>query len=281
MRAMAEPEDSLAKRLGGHAVGIAMIAIFAGMALVVAFAASDGAIFGQNLQPAASSSVPVSDGTGAAVSSDEFDAPNADTGPAEAETPASEVTLSEEERQLLSLSDFPWDSAAKGQLASNEEAFERFEQTIPQNVPAEAGTEPLSLSDAVLVEVDRRDRDRGDSDRDDSDRDLSIADVIEIDLPLIGDDEETAGEDDQEPIDEEEQEDTENDQGDGNGTDDSSGGGPDDSGGSGPDDDQSSGQDDDSDSGSNDNNTDTSGPSENSGEESGGNDTSGNSTSSG
>ena len=279
MRAMAEPEDSLAKRLGGHAVGIAMITIFAGMALVVAFAASDGAIFGQNLQPAASNSVPVGDGAGAAVSSDEFDAPNADMDPAEGGTTASEVTLSEEERQLLSLSDFPWDSVDKGQLASNEEAFERFEQTIPQNTPAEAGTEPLSLSDAVFVEVDRRDRDRGDSDRDDSDRDISIADIIEIDLPLIDDDEESASQVEEEP---KEEEDPETDQeGEGNGTDDSSGGGSDDSGGSGPDDDQSSGQDDDGGSGSNDNSTDTSGTSENSGEESGGNDTSGNSTSSG
>lgn len=279
---MAAPEDNAEHtggKLGGYGVGIAMIAIFVGMALVVAFAASDGAIFGQNFQPAPSDDVPVSD-SGAedavALSSDAFDE-GSDVGSSSPTAPPSEgdAMLSEEERRLLAMKDFQWDSVAGGHIASNQDAFQRFgQQSNVQQRPVEPGTEPLSLSDQVVVDVDRRDR--GDRDRDDSDRDTLPAGIIEIDVP-IGDDEDQQEEVDQPddaPEDDQEEapqdDDAENDrQGSDDETDDnSSSDGPgENNSGSGSSDDQSGEPGDEGDSGGS-NSTGTSGSSENSGSES-------------
>lgn len=62
--------------LNGHGVAVAMVAIFAGMGLVVAFAASDGAIFGMNVSSSPDNNPPVvdSDASGAnVISRDAFD----------------------------------------------------------------------------------------------------------------------------------------------------------------------------------------------------------------
>jgi hypothetical protein len=284
---MAAPEDNVEHtggKLGGHGVGIAMIAIFAGMAFVVAFAASDGAIFGQNFQSAPSEDVPVSDsGAGDAVtlSRDAFDdGPAANNNAASTLSPQDRVTLSAQERALLALNDFPWDLIAESYIASNQDALQRLgQQSVTHQRPMEPGTEPLSLSDEVAIDVDReRNRERDDSDG------ISLAEIIEIDNPIADGDEERLEEDEQPddveadaPEDDQEVEpqDDENDQeGSGDETDDDSSG--EGSGGngseSGSDEGQSgeSGNEDNSDTS---NSTDNLGPSENSSSTNEGNDT--------
>lgn len=91
--------------LHGHGMTFALIAFFVGMPLVVAFATSDGQIFGLNFSPAPGGSLPVSDGSagGAAViSRDAFE--DGETTPSQPD-PArqSGTTLSEEERELLAI----------------------------------------------------------------------------------------------------------------------------------------------------------------------------------
>lgn len=198
---MAAPEDKTQHtgKMNGHGVGLAIIAIFAGMALVVAFAASDGAIFGQYFHSAPSDNVPISDSNAedtVALARDAFnEGSDANSISATAPPPEDSVTLTREERRLLAMKDFPWDSVASEYIASNQNAFQRFEQqSAAQQKPVEPGTEPLSLSDEV-VDVDR-DRNRGDRARDDSGHDTSLGDIIEIDIP-IDDDEEQQEEEEQ------------------------------------------------------------------------------------
>lgn len=161
---MAAPEDNTDNggegMLKGHGVGVAIVVIFAGMALVVAAAASDGAIFGLDLGSVDNNAPVISDaGSAGAVSRDVFD-----EGSGVASTqPESNSTLSEEEKQLLAISDFPWNSIA-GKYISSQDILDRFSQPKP----VQPEPEPLFLNDEILVDIDR--------DRAEAPADVSIVD---------------------------------------------------------------------------------------------------------
>lgn len=195
---MAAPDDDTSNGAGGmlngHGVGIAMIAIFVGMALVVAFAASDGAIFGLNFTSATDNNAPVIDsdtGDAGVLSRDAFDegsseegAPQSDADSSVASAPPQRsATLSEDERRLLAMSDFSWDSIAVEYIASSQDITDKFDQqNFTRQKPAQPGTEMVLLSDRISVDVDR-DRDR---ERDDDSIDIETP----IDQPPVEDDEE-------------------------------------------------------------------------------------------
>jgi hypothetical protein len=62
---MAAPDGNIVNSdvgtLGGHGVAVALLAIFVGMGFVVAFSASDGAIFGLNSSSAPGNNAPVTE----------------------------------------------------------------------------------------------------------------------------------------------------------------------------------------------------------------------------
>jgi hypothetical protein len=171
---MAAPDDNTANRAGGilngHGVGIALAAIFVGMGLVVTFVASDGAIFGLNFRSTAGDRVPASSPdtrNGDVLSSDVFDKGSGDpaanalsqpsTGSSSVvnEPPERSPTLSEDEKQLMAMRDFPWDSIVGRYIASNQKIIDKVEQQNVVNQPTQSGSEPLSLSDKIAAVVDR------------------------------------------------------------------------------------------------------------------------------
>lgn len=194
--------------LNGNGVGIALAAIFVGVALAVAFIASDGAIFGQIFQSAPSNTGPANDsgtnpaaadGEATVTSRDVFnqgsgddvpdsvslsDASRNDALPGEQE--ANSVTHAEQ-RQLLAIKNFPWSSIAVEQINSSQNIMNKFkQQDEAQQKPAQPELESLFLTDEISVDVDR--------DRDDNvaEDDVSLADVIDIspiDILVIDDDE--------------------------------------------------------------------------------------------
>lgn len=137
---MSAPDGSNAGgMLNGHGVGVAMIAIFVGVGLVVAFVASDGAVFGLNFG-SASDNAPARDaGSAGVLSRNAFDEESG-TGSA---TPERGATLSEEESGLLAMSNSSWDSIAVRHIASSQDKL------------AQPGTELASLSDRIATDVDR------------------------------------------------------------------------------------------------------------------------------
>jgi hypothetical protein len=189
---MSAPDGSAANGnpgiLNGHGVAIAMIAIFAGMGLVVAFAASDGAIFGINSSLGPNNNGPVVDNdTGGAdvISRDAFDeetdeesAPSTPSSPSvssspppptsppsprpDAESNVASVprergpTLSEDQRQLLAMSNFSWDSIAMKHISASQDIMNMFDQqNFTRQRPVEPGAEPFFLSDRVSGDVER------------------------------------------------------------------------------------------------------------------------------
>ncbi|MGI0049635.1 MAG: hypothetical protein ACREAW_08840, partial [Nitrososphaera sp.] len=110
---MSAPHDSAANgdggMLRGHGIAVALVAIFVAMALVVAFAASDGAIFGLNSSSPAGDNAPAidSDAGGAEVlpreafDEDSGSAPQSGADTHAASAPEQSATLSPEERRLL------------------------------------------------------------------------------------------------------------------------------------------------------------------------------------
>jgi hypothetical protein len=212
---MAVPEDNINQARGmlnGHAVAIAMAAIFVGTGLVVAFVASDGTIFGFNFRPTAGSGTPASDnnvdsGNMNAVSRDLFDeGSSAGTTAKAAQSPASATssgappehssTLTDEQNQLLGISNFHWDSIAGKYVASNEYTVDKIQQTIKQK-PVQTGTEPLALSDKIAVNLDLN----GDTENHHGISRTSIPDIQQTDTPVIVDDNEsTADNSGQSPV---------------------------------------------------------------------------------
>ena len=207
---MAAPDDNnpAGGILNGHGVGIAMAAIFVGTGLVVAFVASDGTIFGLNFRSTAGSGTSVNDnnvdsGNANSLSRDLFDegssgdinakaSPSPTSGESAAITPSEQnsTTLSEEQRQLLAISNFHWDSIAGKYITSNKYTVDKIQQDFTKQKPADPETEPLALSDKVVVNVDRNR---------DSDNDMSHASATDvqnqIDEPVIEDDEERSTDD--------------------------------------------------------------------------------------
>jgi hypothetical protein len=208
---MSAPQDSAANgdggMLRGHGIAVALVAIFVGMALVVAFAASDGAIFGLNSSSPAGDNPPIvdSDAGGAEVLPREAfdeDSSRANTPQSGADTnsasaPGQSATLSPEERRLLAMRNFSWDSIAVQYIASSQDVTAKFDQqNFTRQKPAQPGAEPLFLSDRVSVDVDRE--------RESEDR------VIDIDTPIDtpAADEEEQPEQEEEPQEEEDNSDS-------------------------------------------------------------------------
>jgi hypothetical protein len=126
---MSAPDDDTSSHAGGimngHGVGIALVAIFVGVALVVAFAASDGAIFGMNFSSVSDNNSPINDGDAGGpgvLSRDVFD-----EGSAEESAPRSNS------------------SSAAGTA----------ERGPALQTPALLGAEPLDMSDRIFVGVTR------------------------------------------------------------------------------------------------------------------------------
>jgi hypothetical protein len=204
--AMSAPHDSAANgdggMLKGHGIAVALVAIFVGMAMVVAFAASDGAIFGLNSSSPAGSTAPVIDSgaDGAEVlSRDTFEDSGTESASqsgadksAGSAPPEQDATLSPEERRLLTMRNFSWDLIAVQYFANSQDIMEKFEQqNFTRQKPAQPEAEPLDLSDRVSVDVDR------DIDREDR--------VIDIDTPI----DTPATNEEEQPEEEEEQQDEE------------------------------------------------------------------------
>jgi hypothetical protein len=249
----------------GHGIAIAMVAIFVGMGLVVATLASDGAIFGLDLNSGSDKGEPIFDSdTGAgALSGDAFNEGSDAASNLTSKPTQRSAALSEEERGLLAIGNFPWDSIAMQYVNSSQDIMDMFDQ---QNFtrPPQPAREPLFLSDDIFVSVDR-----------DGDR---YNEPIETQTETANDDE---GQE-EETQDEEDQQD-DSDQGE-SGTDSSgTGDAGDQSGGSGSEEDSGSGNEGDSgssDSGSNSTNTNsTSSDSGSSDSSDGGNSTSSDSSS--
>ena len=201
---MSAPHDSAAKgdggMLRGHGIAVALVAIFVGMAMVVAFAASEGAIFGLNSSSPAGDTAPVTDSgaDGAEVlSRDVFEDSGREGAQSGADKsagsapPEQDATLSPEERRLLAMRNFSWDLIAVQYFANSQDIMEMFEQqNFTRQKPAQPEAEPLDLSDRVSVDVDR--------DIDSEDR------VIDIDTPI-----DTPATNEEEQPEEEEQQDEE------------------------------------------------------------------------
>jgi hypothetical protein len=65
-------------------------------------------------------------------------------------------TLTEEQRRLLAMSNYSWDSIAVRYISSSQDIMDLFgQQNFTQQKPAEPGAEPLFLSDRIAVDVDR------------------------------------------------------------------------------------------------------------------------------
>jgi len=184
---MAVPGDGASGILCGHGVAFALAAIFCGMALVVAYAASNGAIFGMSEQPEAAGGAPADRVEPSVTSRDSFEgsanAPAQDT--TETQALESSTALTEDQRELLAMRDFRWDSVAR-QYVSDQDLMNRFKE--PASV--EPDTEPLSVSDTIIVEISR------DKSIDEALQEMELAD-IDIDLPIDSGDEEL--EEDEQP----------------------------------------------------------------------------------
>ena len=144
----------------GQGVAVALIAITAGMALVVTYAASDGAIFGLNVNPVSSpnNGHAASNDEATAISREVFDdeenaASQSEESSSSIPTPKSISTRTEEESELLAISNYPWDSIAASYVASSKASI----ANISTLATAQAETEPLNISDNVSEDVDHDD----------------------------------------------------------------------------------------------------------------------------
>jgi hypothetical protein len=150
------------------------------MALVVAYAASDGTIFGLNSNSVQGSYTTVNNSNtgGAVISSDTFDEVSqfvdSNSPPETNVTLSEEATLSEEERRLLAMSDFPWDSVAEHYIISNQDAMDPSRRPMP----AQAREESLALSDDIDIDLQRV------RDTNWARIGLELADSIDIDIPV-------------------------------------------------------------------------------------------------
>jgi hypothetical protein len=64
--------------------------------------------------------------------------------------------LSEDQRQLLAMSNFSWDSIAVKHISASQDIMDIFDQqNFTRQKPAEPGAEPFLLSDRVSVDIDR------------------------------------------------------------------------------------------------------------------------------
>jgi hypothetical protein len=172
------------------------------MVLVVAYAASNGGIFGMSEQPEAAGGAPADRVEPSVTSRDSFEgsanAPAQDT--TETQAPESRTALTEDQRELLAMSDFTWDAVAR-KYVSDQDLMNRFKE--PASV--EPDTEPLSVSDTIIVEISR------DRSIDEALEEMELAD-IDIDLPIDSGDEEL--EEDEQPEDQNGDEDSDaNDEG--------------------------------------------------------------------
>jgi hypothetical protein len=122
-----------------------------------------------NFSSAPDNNAPVIDSnTGGAgiLSRDVFDEVSGEEGVPTQPDAGSNVSsvLTEEERQLLAMRNFSWDSIAGRYIVSSQDVFDKCDQqNFTRPKPVQPGAESLVLSEEILVDIDRnRDRDRND-----------------------------------------------------------------------------------------------------------------------
>ena len=197
---MAAHDDNNARRSGGvlsgQGVGIALAAIFVGVALAVAYVASDGALFAQP-----SSQLPADTGqkqgtanhtqsTSSEAKVISRDALDKEPVNAVAKPPLqpqqqerTNTAASDTKQELLAIKNFPWSSVA-GQYVKDSQA--RF-ASLQQLQPPLPEKEPLALPDSIPVNVEPKGKTSIDSDQ-------SIFDALgdttsPIEIPPIEDEE--------------------------------------------------------------------------------------------
>jgi hypothetical protein len=156
--------------LNGHGVPIAMLAIFVGVGLTVAFVASGGAIFGLNLRPAAGNNGSSPNGgfvntSGNVSLSDVYNEGVNGSGSNDTAPPASPPglnttgtqernnTLSEDQQELIGIANFRWDSIAEKYVASDLPTIDTVKQNYTKETSPEPGAEstPLSIDEGANV----------------------------------------------------------------------------------------------------------------------------------
>lgn len=198
---MAAHDDNNARRsngvLSGQGVGIALAAIFVGVALAVAYIASDGALFAQP-----SSQLPADTGqkqgtanhTQSTSSEARVISRNAlDKEPVNAVAKPSlqpqqqertNTAASDTKQELLAIKNFPWSSVA-GQYVKDSQA--RF-ASLKQLQPPLPEKEPLALPDSIPVNVEPKGK-TSTIDNDDSIFDALGDTTNPIEIPPIEDEE--------------------------------------------------------------------------------------------
>gem|GEM_PF-4539014 len=168
---MAMPDDNNGNRssgvLNGQGVGIAIIAIFVGVALAVAYFASHGALFAQSSAPSPADTghqhgvtvpAPETSSVATVISRDVFDKEPSNTianstlQPQEGNTSA----MSDAKQELMAIKDFPWSSVSGKYVNDSQERFNNLKQHSEQKQPPPP-SEPLVFSDRILVNTNHKD----------------------------------------------------------------------------------------------------------------------------
>jgi hypothetical protein len=148
--------------LNGQGVGIALAAIFVGVALLVAYAASDGALFAQPSSPAetgqkqdATTPAPVTSSEATVFSRDAFDKEQTNIAAKPPSQPQQETAnaASNTEQELLAIKNFPWSSVSGEYVKDSQERFDNLKQLSGQN----QSSAPVS-SDRILANVDHKEK---------------------------------------------------------------------------------------------------------------------------
>lgn len=149
--------------LNGQGVGIALAAIFIGVALLVAYAASDGALFAQPSSPAetdqkhdAATPAPATSSEATVISRDAFDKESTSVAAKPPSQPQQETTnaaASDTEQELLAIKNFPWSSVSGEYAKDSQERFDSLTQHSGQNQPPS----PVS-PDRTLANVDGKEQ---------------------------------------------------------------------------------------------------------------------------
>jgi hypothetical protein len=196
---MAAHADNNTRRSGGvlsgQGVGIALAAIFVGVALAVAYIASDGALFAQpssqlpgdaGQKQGTANHTPSTSSEARVISRDAFDKEpiNAVKPPLQPQQERTSTAASNTKQELLAIKNFQWSSVA-GQYVKDSQA--RF-TSLKQLQPPLQEKEPLVLPDSIPMNVEPK----GKTPTIDSDQSIfdALGDTTDpIEIPPIEDEE--------------------------------------------------------------------------------------------
>jgi hypothetical protein len=197
---MAARDDNNAHRssgvLSGQGVGIALAAIFVGVALAVAYVASDGALFaqpssqspagtGQKQETANHTSTTSSEAK--VISKDALDKEPVNAvakPPLQPQQERTNTAASDTKQELLAIKNFPWSSVAGQYVKDSQARFANLKQLQPP-IPEK---EPLVLPDSIPVNIEPK----GKTSTIDSDQSIfdALGDTTNpIEIPPIEDEE--------------------------------------------------------------------------------------------